>query len=98
MSKLTHTLNLFKDIDDVEIIVNINNYIIVAILKSGSIGKLINRISGLCLLISSLPGSASRMHVESFGKPRDSTSVLETLPGKLDMKRHSPTQACILYI
>ena len=45
-------------------------------------GKLINRILGLCLLISSLPGtasrmlsslpgSASRMHVESLGKPRD---------------------------
>ena len=32
-------------------------------------GKLINRIPGECLLISSLPGSASRMHVESLGKP-----------------------------
>ena len=47
-------------------------------------GKLINRIPGFVsfdikftrlgfenLLISSLPGSASRMHVESLGKPRD---------------------------
>ena len=34
-------------------------------------GKLINRIPGLRLLISSLPGSALRMHVESLGKPRD---------------------------
>ena len=34
-------------------------------------GKLINRISGSCLLISSLPGSALRMHVASLGKPRD---------------------------
>ena len=34
-------------------------------------GKLINRIPGSCLLISSLPGSALRMHVESLGKPRD---------------------------
>ena len=34
-------------------------------------GKLINRIPGSRLLISSLPGSALRMHVESLGKPRD---------------------------
>ena len=32
-------------------------------------GKLINRIPGLRLLISSLPGSALRTHVESLGKP-----------------------------
>ena len=59
-------------------------------------GKLINRIPGSRLLISSLPGLASsRMHVESLGEPPDSTSVLEALPGKLDIKRHSPS---ILYI
>ena len=34
-------------------------------------GKLINRIPGLRLLISSLPGSALRTHVESPGKRRD---------------------------
>ena len=34
-------------------------------------GKLINRIPGSLLLISSLPGSALRMHLESLGKPRD---------------------------
>ena len=34
-------------------------------------GKVINRIPGLHLLISSLPGSALRTHVESPGKPRD---------------------------
>ena len=33
-------------------------------------GKLINRIPGSGLLISSLPGSALRTHVESLGKPR----------------------------
>ena len=33
-------------------------------------GNLTNRIPGSCLLISSLPGSALRMHVESLGKPR----------------------------
>ena len=34
-------------------------------------GKLINRIPGLNLLISSLPGSALRTHVESLGKPHN---------------------------
>ena len=34
-------------------------------------GKVINRIPGSRLLISSLPGSALRKHVESLGKPRD---------------------------
>ena len=34
-------------------------------------GKLINIIPGSGLLISSLPGSALRTHVESIGKPRN---------------------------
>ena len=34
-------------------------------------GKLINRIPGSSFLISSLPGSALKMHVQSLGKPRD---------------------------
>ena len=34
-----------------------------------------------------IPGPSLRTHVESFGKPRDLTSVLEALPGKLDIKR-----------
>ena len=37
-------------------------------------GKLINRIPGSRLLISSLPGLALRTHVESLGKPRDAFS------------------------
>ena len=36
-------------------------------------GKLINRIPGSHLLISSLPGSALRTDVESRGKPRDAS-------------------------
>ena len=52
--------------------------------------QLINRIPGSHLLILSLPGSASSTHVESLGKPDDSTRVREALPGKLDVKRHSP--------
>ena len=68
----------------------LDNYIIIASLKS----KLINWIPGLPLLISILPGFASRMHVETLDRPGNSTSVLEGLPGKLDIKRHSPS---ILY-
>ena len=33
--------------------------------------KLISSIPGSCLLISSLPGTALRTHVELLGKPRD---------------------------
>ena len=49
----------------------IESYVIIANLKSETMGKLINRILSSRLLISSLPGSASRTHVESLGKPRD---------------------------
>ena len=51
----------------------IENYIIIASLKSETMGKLINRrhVPGSRLLISSLPGVALRAHVESLGKPRD---------------------------
>ena len=47
------------------------NYVIIASLKSETMDKLINRIPGSRLLISSLPGSALRTHVESLGKPYD---------------------------
>ena len=47
------------------------NYVIIASLKRDTIGKLINRIPGSRLLISSLPGSALRMHVESLDKPHN---------------------------
>ena len=46
-------------------------YIIIASLNSESACKLTNRIPGSPLLISSLPGSALRTHVELLGKPRD---------------------------
>ena len=39
--------------------------------ECSTMGKLINRIPGSRLLISSLPGSALRTHVESLSKPRD---------------------------
>ena len=44
----------------------IENYVIMASLKSETMGKLINRIPG-----SRLPCSALRTHVESLGKSRD---------------------------
>ena len=64
----------------------IDNYVIIDSLKSEPVCKLINRIPGSRLLISSLPGSASRMHVKSLGKPHNSTSVLEAELGKLNIK------------
>ena len=48
----------------------IKNNVIIASFKSETMGKLTKRIPGLHLLISSLPGSALRMHVESLRKPR----------------------------
>ena len=47
------------------------NYVIITSLKSETMGKMINRIPGLRLLISSLPGSALGTHVESLERPRD---------------------------
>ena len=58
-------------------------------------GKLIHRISSSRLLISSFPGSALKTHFESLGKPRDVNKRSQTLPGKLDIKRNSPS---IFYI
>ena len=47
------------------------NHVIIASLESETIGKLINRIPGSHLLISSLPGLSLRTHVESLALPRD---------------------------
>ena len=75
----------------------IDNYVMIVSLKSEPTCKLINSISGSPLLISSLPGTASGTHVESLGKPYNSTSVLEALPDTLDIKRHSPSILYLLY-
>ena len=48
-----------------------NLEIIIASRTSETMGKLINRIPGSCLMISSLPGLALRTHVESLGEPHD---------------------------
>ena len=86
------TLHFLNDVtNDTNLTKKSKNYIIIASLKSETMGKLINRIPGSRPLISSSPGSPLRMHVESLGK---STSLLRAFPGKLDIKRHSPS---ILY-
>ena len=51
-------------VNDTESIdIKFDNDVINTTLKSESTGKLINRLPGWHLLISSLPGSASRTHV-----------------------------------
>ena len=62
---------LLNDVDNgAESTQKLKNYVIIASLKIETMGKLINRIPGSHILISSLPGSALRTHVESLGKPR----------------------------
>ena len=68
------TLHFLNDVANDAESYKIENYVIIASLKSETMGKLINRIPGSLLLISSLvslPGSALRMHVELLGKPCD---------------------------
>ena len=66
------TLHFLNDVaNDAESTQKSKHYVIIASLKSETMGKLINRIPGSRLLISSLPGSALRTHVESLGMPRD---------------------------
>ena len=69
----------------------IENNVIIASLKSETMDKLINRIPGLRLLISSLSGSALRTLVESLGKPRHVNKRSQSLACKLAIKRHSPS-------
>ena len=66
------TLHFLNDVaNDAESTAKSKKYVIIASLKSVKQWELINRIPGSHLLISSLPGSALRTHVESLGKPRD---------------------------
>ena len=67
------TLHILNDVanDAVHINTKIENFDINACLKSETMGKMIKRIPGSRLLISSLPRSALRTLVESLGKPRD---------------------------
>ena len=66
------TLHFLNDVaNDAESTQKTKNTLIIASLKSETMGTLINRTPGSRLLVSSLPGSALRTHVESLGKPRD---------------------------
>ena len=57
------TLHFLNDVtNDDESTQKIEIYVKMASLKSETMGKLINRIPGLRLFISSLPGSALRTH------------------------------------
>ena len=49
----------------------IQNYVIIANLKSETMGKRINKIPGSHLWLSCLSGSALRLHVKWLGKPRE---------------------------
>ena len=82
------TLHFWNDVaNDAESTQKIVSYIIRARLKIKTMDTLINRIPGSRLLISSLPASALRMHVESDSASLAmSTCVLKALPGKLDIK------------
>ena len=66
---------------------------VIARMKSETMGKL--KKPGSRLLISSLPGSALRTHVDSLGKPPISTSVLKALPGKLERERSGSVVECL---
>ena len=70
-------------------------YVVIANLKSETMGKLINRISGSCLLISSYQALLWERMLNRSANLAMITSVPKALPGKLDIKNHSP---CILYI
>ena len=74
------TLHFLNDVaNDAESTQKLKKYVLIASLKKETIGKLINRIPGSCLLISSLPGSALRTHVESLGKPRNVNKCFQSL-------------------
>ena len=65
------TLHVLNDIvSDVEL-TRKYIYVVLGSLKSEPTCKLINRIPGSRLSISSLPGSTLRTQVESLDKPRD---------------------------
>ena len=86
------TLHFLNDVaNDAQSTQKIENFVIIASKTCETMGKLINRIPGSCLLISSLPGSAFRTYVELLASLAMSTSILKALPGKLDIKRHSPS-------
>ena len=74
------TFHFLNDVaNDAKSIKNVENYVIIAILKIETMGKPINRIPDSRLLISSLPVSALMMHVKSLGKPRDANKRSQSI-------------------
>ena len=72
-----------------------HNDITITSLKSESTCKLINRIPGLCLLYQVYQARLRERILNSSASLMMSTSILDTLPGKLDIKRCAPG---ILYL
>ena len=58
---------------------DVANDVIIPSLKSETMAKRINRIPGSSLLISSLPDSALRTHVETLDKPRNVLKCSQSL-------------------
>ena len=88
------TLHFLNDVVNDIFDAKLYNDVIIASLKSESVGKLINRIQGLHLLMSSLPGSALRMHVESLGKISKDTYLVFTIYTDKQKKRYSKILSC----
>ena len=73
----------------------IENYVIIASLKRETTGKLINRMPGSHLWYQVYQAQLWEGLLNRSASLTKSTGVLKALPGKLDIKRHSPS---ILYI
>ena len=74
------TLHFLNDVaNDAESTQKIESYVIISSLNSETMDKLINRIPGLRLLISCLPGSVLRTHVESLSNNRDVNMCSQSL-------------------
>ena len=75
-----HFLNdIVNDIESTQILIMTDNDVIIACLKNETMGKLINRIPGSRLLISSLPALALRKLVELLRKPCDVNKLSQSL-------------------
>ena len=103
------TLHFLNDVAyDAELKQKIDNYVKIASLKSEPMFNriLINRIPGLRLLISSLPGSASRTHVKllSLAIPQEfSKTCLVNLISKdthqvISIYLHMPHRLSLIYL
>ena len=85
-------LHLLNDGGDDLINAKNDDYVIMASLKSEPMGKLVNRKPCSHLLISGIPGSDWRTHAYSLDRETcHSKSILKALPGKPDIKIHSPS-------